>query len=104
MTEKELIIESIENYSFYTIPQRLLLKTLYQLSDNNCVYESVSELEKITKISRASVYRILSIFQKDGIIYCPVKETSKLNKIILIPEKIEQIKESFLKKSSLKHK
>lgn len=102
MSEKELVIESIENYSFYTITQRLLLKSLYQLVTNNYIYASVSEISKITKISRASVYRMLSIFKKDGIILCPAKENLKINQIILVPEKIEQIKENFLKKRSLK--
>ena len=101
MTDKELIIKSIENYTFYTVSQRLLLKTLYQLANDNCIYASVSEIGKITKISRASIYRILAIFQKDGLISIPNKENSKLNKIILISEKIEQIKDNFTKKTNL---
>jgi len=101
MTDKELIIKAIENYSFYTISQRLLLKSLYQLASDNCIYASVSEIGKITKISRASIYRILAIFQKDGLISIPNKEKSKLNKIILISEKLEQIKDNFTNKTNM---
>ena len=104
MSEKELIIKAIDSYSFYTTPQRLLLKTLYQLSNDNCIYESVAELGGITKISRASVYRMLSIFQKDGIVSYPSQNSVKLNQIILNSEKLDQIKESYIKKSNLKHK
>ena len=103
MSEKELIIKAIDSYSFYTMPQRLLLKTLYQLSDGNCVCESVAELGCITKISRASIYRILSIFQNDGVITYPTNKSAKLNQIILNIEKIDKIKESYIKKTSLKH-
>lgn len=101
MTDKEFIIKSIENYTFYTVSQRLLLKSLYQLASDNCVYASMSDVGKISKISRASVYRILAIFQKDGLISIPNKENSKLNKIILVSEKIEQIKDTFIKKTNL---
>ncbi len=101
MTDSELIIKSIENYSYYTVSQRLLLKSLYQLSNDNCVYATVSEIGKITKISRASIYRMLDIFQKDGLISFPNKETSKLNRIILVPKKLEQIKDIFIKKTNL---
>jgi Fe2+ or Zn2+ uptake regulation protein len=101
MTDKELIIKSIENYTFYTLSQRFLLKTLYQLANDNCIYSSVSEISKITKISRASIYRMLSIFQKDGVISLPNKENSKLNQINLVPKKLDQIKDTFTKKINL---
>lgn len=101
MEDKKLLIKAIENYTFYTSVQRKLLKLLVQIEINHVVKASILELSKITNISRASVYRILSIFQQDGIISLPNKEHSKLNQIILIPEKLELIRDNFLKKTHL---
>lgn len=101
MEDKELLIKAIEHYTFYTSVQRKLLKLLVQIEINHVIRASILELSKITKISRASIYRILSIFQRDGIISLPNKQPSKLNQIILIPEKLELIKDNFLKKTHL---
>jgi len=101
MEDKELLIKAIDHYTFYTSVQRKLLKLLVQIEIDHVVKANVLELSKITNISRASIYRIISIFQQEGIISLPIKENLKLNQIILIPEKLELIKDNFLKKTHL---
>jgi len=102
MEDKEIVIKAVEGYSFYTKPQRKLLKLLMELENDYVIKLSILELSNISGISRASIYRIIEIFKKDGILQLPPQSNTRLNTITLVSKELEVIKTNYLKKILLK--
>jgi Fe2+ or Zn2+ uptake regulation protein len=102
MEDKEIVIKAVEGYSFYTKPQRKLLKLLMELENDYVIKLSILELSNISGISRASIYRIIEIFEKDGILQLPPQSNTRLNTITLVPKELDVIKRNYLKKIFLK--
>ena len=100
MKDKYLLLAAIEDYGFYTSTQRKLLKALVNIEMYNTVKAPVLELSRISNMSKASVYRCIDLFKKDGLLELSNKSTAKLNEFTLNPEKLEDIKDSYLKKHS----
>ena len=104
MKDKDLIKKAIDNYSFYTVIQRKLLKFLVENEIDNKVKSTILEINKISGISKASIYRCIDVLKLDGVLKLSNKTSSKINGFNLNIKKLNEIKESYLKKESLRKK
>ena len=73
-----------------------------ELENDYVIKLSILELSNISGISRASIYRIIEIFKKDGILQLPPQSNTRLNTITLVSKELEVIKTNYLKKILLK--
>ena len=102
MNEKNLLIEAIEQDSFYTKTQRRLLKSLVDLEENYIIKCTVFELSQLSGMSRASVYRCIELLNKENVIEIKNTTSNTLSLFSLNNVKLEEIKKNYLKKLSLR--
>jgi CTP-dependent riboflavin kinase len=69
MTNKEVILEAIDNYDVYSAPGRAILKTLVAASDeNNIAHLSMKSLEELSKVSKQGIYNCMRYLERDNLI------------------------------------
>lgn len=77
MKDIQLVLNAINNYDLYTNTEKIVLKTLIDISVDNIAVISVKKLTLLSQVSRPMVYKALSTLEKDGVIERVIHGTSK---------------------------
>jgi len=107
MKNRELLLKAIDHYEVYISQGRAVLKALVAVADeNNIATISITDLSKLSKVSRQGIYNTMLYLVKDKLI--EKRPSSRLTTFVLNPEELEKIikyheklmqAKSFLKKS-----
>ncbi len=101
MNDKEFLVKAIDNYACYTKARRKLLKIFVNIALEDISIISVTDLQKITKFSKTSIYRAIRTFKADEMIesVLPRSNIYKINS-----SKLDVIVRHYLTKQNLLEK
>lgn len=99
MKDKELLLEAIDSYNLYSKSLRITLRALIDLSIDDIISISPTELSKLIKIGRGIIYYNLRILLDDGIIKKVGTGRNRIGLYKLNEIKLEDIIEVHKKKS-----
>lgn len=68
MKDKELLLEAIDSYDLLPLTGKVVLKTLIKLAIDDIIIINIKELNKLSKVSKTTVYSSLKILEDNGFI------------------------------------
>lgn len=96
-----ILYNAIDGYSIFTANQKKLLKILLEISVDNEVVASISDLAKLTSTMRATVKAGLDLFEEIGVIEVPKITGIRFSSCIIKEDKLEEIVTHYKKKNKI---
>ena len=99
--DKQLLIEAICDYDYYTETQRKILRTIVQTSLEGICKVSISFISQKLGVSRTAVYKALKRFVQEGDIDFKEESNSRIRLIKINLESMKNIISIHLSKKNL---
>jgi len=91
MKDPQILFDAINNYDLYTNTEKVVLKTLINISIDNVAIISVKKLTVLSNVSRPMVYKALATLERDVVVERTIYGTSKKSSFTIKQNKLYEI-------------